>query len=446
MDYEQIPDTPVGKRFKWVLKKLVNEAAVDPTEGELRAQFNDGFLTAVPPSMMASVRQQLLAMMTPFELEGFEGSPTSFNAVAIVANPNGEKFRATIEVEQGPPHLISGLLFQPAFDLRGEPVARSWDELDVKLSELAAKVGFLAAEIVDGQCVPLHSFNEDRQLAIGSAFKLFVLGEMANQISAGDLAWDTEVAIEERLKSIPSGVMQNEKTGTNVSVKDFAEKMISISDNTATDHLLFRLGRINVEKYQLVMGHSNASLNIPFLSTREMAILKIRELSPERVEAFIGSNAEGRRSILEGEVAQGALPKVEDDGGWDKPRWIESIEWFASATDLCSAMAHLKVQMEKPGLEPLTKVLSINPGRPFDRYAWTYIGYKGGGEPGVLNFTWLLRRLDERWFAMSFGLNDPEKLIPEMLLAPLAFAAAALLVLHRKKSKAPRRSRASKKS
>jgi hypothetical protein len=39
---------------------------------------------------------------------------------------------------------------------------------------------------------------------------------------------------------------------------------------------------------------------------------------------------------------------------------------------------------------------------------WSFIGFKGGSEPGVLNMTYLLRSTAGQWYAMSISWNDKE--------------------------------------
>jgi len=56
---------------------------------------------------------------------------------------------------------------------------------------------------------------------------------------------------------------------------ELANRMISISDNTATDHLLLTVGREAVESIQAAMGHSAPGLNAPFITTRELFVLKV---------------------------------------------------------------------------------------------------------------------------------------------------------------------------
>ena len=49
--------------------------------------------------------------------------------------------------------------------------------------------------------------------------------------------------------------------------------MITVSDNTATDHLMDLVGREAVEQIQLEMGHSEPTVNVPYPTTRELTIL-----------------------------------------------------------------------------------------------------------------------------------------------------------------------------
>ena len=65
-----------------------------------------------------------------------------------------------------------------------------------------------------------------------------VLAEVAREIASGRRSWNDTLAIRDEWKSLPSGTMQNLPEGTEVTLREAAEAMISISDNTATDHLV----------------------------------------------------------------------------------------------------------------------------------------------------------------------------------------------------------------
>jgi len=43
------------------------------------------------------------------------------------------------------------------------------------LGKLAEDASFLAAEVTDGTCAPIHEVDAERSLAIGSSFKLYIL-------------------------------------------------------------------------------------------------------------------------------------------------------------------------------------------------------------------------------------------------------------------------------
>lgn len=427
---EQLPATPAGRQLVWVLENL-RTGFVEVSDGEVEDRFAPTFLRAVPAPLFRGTGRQIAEALKGFGVERIEAETSPMQLVAVIGLPDGEKYRASIIVQEDPPNRIEGLLIQLAHDLRAEPAARTWEEFLGKLKDAAPEVAFLAAEVVNGEIVPIREWKPDVQLAIGSAFKLYVLGALAREVEEGRVAWTEKIPIQPELKSWPSGEMRELEDGTEFSVQHYAEQMISVSDNTATDHLLHRVGRERVEEFQTEMGHSKPVLNQPFLSTREMSIIKARQL-----RQFMELDAAGKRRMLGAEIADMDLPALDPVAEpWSDPRYIQEVEWFASANDLARAMAKLKDLSGRLGLEPLRKILSINPGAPFDKYAWTYIGYKGGSEPGVLNMTWLLGRLDERWFVLTATLNSTEGPVQVSQLLWLMLSAGALLVMHRKSSR-----------
>ena len=107
---------------------------------------------------------------------------------------------------------------------------------------------------------------------------------------------------------------------------------------------------------------------------------------------------------------------------------IDSIEWFASAEDLARVMQYLAQHTATGEAALARKILSINPGLSIDHEQWSYIGYKGGSEPGVLDLTFLLRHGSGPWYVLTATWNDPK--------APLAeerfegFVQRAIELLH----------------
>lgn len=413
----EIPETPVGERLEAMLD-AINQGGQGLTTEVVQEVFSDSVLSEMPAAQLGQALRAFATGDAPLTLTGFYTPPTPTQAVAIVTTRGGTELLLTVAVEQQAPHRMTVFFAQPA------PVAtvvNSWDEFLEQASALAPAVGVTIAEITSAECAPLALLDADRQLAIGSAFKLYVLGELARQVEEGIAHWDDEIPVQEELKSLPSGTLQDVPAGTMVTVRRLAELMISISDNTATDHLIHHLGRQNVTGMLATMGHSEPTLNDPFLTTREMFVLKLM-MDDARVAAFISATTDERLAILETEVA-GAELSLSDAASWTRPRFIGEIEWFASATDLCAALRWLGEASSRNGLEPLRDILSINPGIPIDAAAWNWVGFKGGSEPGVLNLSWQLERADGRVFVVTASFNDDTALIDETAVIHLMMGA-----------------------
>jgi hypothetical protein len=214
----------------------------------------------------------------------------------------------------------------------------------------------------------LFTLDSDTPLAVGSAFKLYILQAASESVRAGKLRWEQTVPLRDDRKSLPSGILQNWPARSPLTVRTMANLMISLSDNTATDHLLFLLGREQVE------ARAPERLR-PFLSTREMFVLKWG-VGPDTRQRYAAAGPAERRQLLE-KMAGFPLKKVAYDGS---PVMVDEIEWHVTTRELCRLMYALR---DDPAL-------AINPGLA-NPAQWSRVGYKGGSEPGVLNFTHLLQ-------------------------------------------------------
>ena len=335
----------------------------------------------------------------------------------------GMFFPAKVGIESAAPYRIHTLWFGLP-----QPVTKSPDEIIGKLKALHGRTS-LAVFRLDGAAPRLlHGLEPDAPMAIGSTFKLYVLGALAQEAAAGRVPWERVVRLEDGLKSLPSGVLQSWPAGTPLTVQTLASEMISISDNTAADHLLHLLGRPAVEAVQKTMGHATPERNVPFLATGELFQLKAKGHA-ERASAYLARDAAGRRAYLDDSLSR--MERTEVTGiELHSPVAIDRLEWFASTADLCRAMDWLRTRTEGEAnrrAAPARAILAINPGVELDRKAWTYVGYKGGGEPGVLNMTWLLGRRDGAWFAVSASWNDEAQTVDTAELAALMQGLIGLL-------------------
>lgn len=84
--------------------------------------------------------------------------------------------------------------------------------------------------------------NPDRAFPTASVFKVPVLVELLSQAEEGRLRLDERVTVTDALKSPGSGVLKEMVSQPALSLADLAMLMIIISDNTATDILVERVG------------------------------------------------------------------------------------------------------------------------------------------------------------------------------------------------------------
>lgn len=304
-----------------------------------------------------------------------------------------------------------------------------WQAFDRAFEAVAPSSGFLAAEIVEGGCEPVHGFHENQRLAVASTIKLYVLAELARQVSTGEASWDELYPIQDDLKSLPSGSMALLPAGTRRPLRDYAARMIAESDNTATDHLIQRLGRQNIEEHLATFGHGAPELNRPFLYTRELFTFRIG-MSSDQVAAYLGANDTEQRRMLTEVVDPYPLLEV-GWGNWSTPEWADSVEWFASPAEICTVLAKLSEMSKQPPLRPLSDILTQNRGGNVSPRDWPVAGFKGGYEAGVYNLSWLLTREDGRVFVLTAGFNDPNNYIDQGASGILALHAADLLASER---------------
>jgi beta-lactamase class A len=393
------PATPAGDQLAWVLDAIVNRHG-KVSRAELEAHFHPSFLAKVPSEQAVTIFEQLSHQLAHLVIADVQAAGERLVARVTAG---GTRLRISLAIDPATKQIL-GLLVQKDTGT-GQKLA-SFGEALRMVATLAPKAQLLVAALDKGACKPLQELAATDELAIGSTFKLYVLLGLVDRILAGKAAWSDEIAVRDEWKSLPSGITQNEPPGTKHALLTFAERMISMSDNTAADHLLYTVGRKNVEAAVRASGHRRPALDTPFLSTRELFLFRLG-LPPGEVERYLELPEARRRAYLDKTLA-GKGPSIDVAGAWKTARQIDKLEWFASSEDLCRAMAALWTRAQDPRAAPALDVLAKNPGLPIDTKVWPYAGFKGGSEPGVINMTYLLRRDDDKWFVITLGFNAAE--------------------------------------
>lgn len=376
--------------------------------------FSKTFLAQVPPAQVNAISKQLSDQL------GQARSVSKIEARSATAGTVVLEFeRGTLQLNlaigAAAPHPIEGLLVTGT-ELKGDSLALVAKELKA----LPGQTAFAVAKLGGAAPHLIASHESDRAMAIGSAFKLFLLAELSRSVAAEERKWSDVAALDRH--SLPSGFLQSWPKGAPLTFYSLAALMISQSDNSATDSLLHALGREKVEALLPVIGVKAAHRNRPFLATMEAFAIKAGRKEEAR-RGWAQASEEERRAMLPS-LAATPLDQIDPAKLTGAPNAIDIIEWFASAEDLVRTTDWLRRNGGPRALE----ILAINPGIGVGAASqYDYFGYKGGSETGVINMTFLVRTKAGGWHAVSGSWNNSKAPLDEQKFVALMTRAVSLI-------------------
>lgn len=365
--------------------------------------FTDGFRAAVADAQIKALSASLTAQFGPAVAVSLLSPPDGTRAALEIRFERGLA-KGGIAIDPGEENRINELRFTSV-----DAVAVAGDTPKAIAENLAALPGSVNAWFapLDGGA-PVISSNAEQRLALGSTFKLYVLAALAEDVKAGRRKWSDVVPLTQ--KSYPSGKLQDWPKGAPVTLHTLASLMISISDNTATDQLIAVLGKERILKLIGDSGHSNPSANDPFLTTRELFLIKASNPAVQAWQADDPISKAYAIGLVNALDAVERVPLEEITAAFGNGPKAIDIEWFASPADLAKLFAHMRRTADPKAFE----IMAINPSAtPAITAQWDYIGYKGGSEPGVINLTWLLTDKQGRDWVLTLGWNNPAAVVDD---------------------------------
>ena len=377
--------------------------------------FDENFRNAVPPAQFRTLTRKVAAQQgQPLAILSIE--PRNANSAILKVRYEKAIGTVNIDLENRQPHRISGLQLT-GFEAAGDSIADVMAAIDA----LPGRQGVLIQSLDEPDLPPIAALDPDGRYAIASAVKLYILAELDRAIQAGERQWSDVVQLGP--KSHPSGISQNWPDESPVTLHTLATLMISISDNSATDTLIRIIGQDRLAQIVTATGHQNPDELRPVLMTRQASALKM-PVHAERREQYLNAGPAEREQLLANFDSALTLDSLDSRILTHKPNLIDQLEWFATPADIVRLLDYLR----RNASEESRTILAINPGIGQDAAGkWNYFGYKGGSEPGVLSFNFLLQSKAGKNYAVSVSWNNEEISLQESDLLALTTRLVNLL-------------------
>ena len=158
--------------------------------------------------------------------------------------------------------------------------------------ELPGTIGLYVKNTVTGETV---SFQPDAAVGAASVIKMMIMAEAFRQQEAGEADFAEPFTIRPQDKLPSCGVLTYLHDGLTVPLGDLVTLMIIVSDNTATNLLIDRLGRDRINRMIESLG---------FTATRLNRKLWQPELSRQGIQNYVSAGEMGRflEMLMRGEV------------------------------------------------------------------------------------------------------------------------------------------------
>jgi beta-lactamase class A len=134
------------------------------------------------------------------------------------------------------------------------------DQITAVVSSFKGLMGVAARNLATGEEILV---NADLRFPTASAIKTAVMVETYHQAAEGKLGMDVPVTVGDADKVGGSGVLNGMHDGLALTVRDLVHLMIVVSDNTATNLLVNRLGAARINERMVSYGLADTKIFRP---------------------------------------------------------------------------------------------------------------------------------------------------------------------------------------
>lgn len=154
------------------------------------------------------------------------------------------------------------------------------ENIEEILKNVPGNIGLYYKNLNTGGTIEI---NEEESYLAASIIKLPILIETLNQIKDGVIRDDMMITLMEEDKVPSCGALNYMHNGIEVTIKDLYTLMIVLSDNTATNILINKLGIENINKTMNSLGLKNTRVNRLLYDEMEQKKGKENYFSPKEM-------------------------------------------------------------------------------------------------------------------------------------------------------------------
>jgi len=393
----QLPAGPAADQLQWLLDELdTNETT---TLAEVQARFDPAFdfpqitdfiNNVLRPNYPNAIITDLITLTPVAAVAVIDGDsgPSSVGFLQLNTRFTGAELISFIQVS-----AFSGDVQFPA------DMNLTLDQAADKFMTLGAENGVYIGHVdVNQQCQPLLERNSTMPLALGSVFKTWILGAVAEDIADGLITRDDPITLVAAERAA-GGSINSVPLGTIFSVQEMATLMLGISDNTATDHLHELVGRERVGEIVNRYGVADVDRLLPFLNISEQFHVFSRFDFPTALSYVNGTELFQEAFLASDIIPEGPSFPI------NFPFFHESLlteTWSAGAADICRTLAGLHATAtQNEAFTLVDEAMGASTAQPNIRNVWDRTWYKGGSLDSdvagrhVLANAWLLENSGE---------------------------------------------------
>ena len=163
----------------------------------------------------------------------------------------------------------------------------------MELSELKDSIGYIGRTVKGSAHIAIEleegyiSVNGDDQIPSASLIKVPILIESLRQVQANQVSLDSEIAITKGDRVGGMGVLQRLEGISSLSFKDLLTLMIIVSDNTASNIIINKVGFTAVNRMAKELGCEETLLNRYFMDIDQAKKGFDNYISPRNMLTFL---------------------------------------------------------------------------------------------------------------------------------------------------------------